>query len=187
RSPAARDGFAGGRRERAPRLTIGPGRDNHDLGPIVSQEQHRKVTGYIADGLASGARLRFGGRRPAHLNRGYFVEPTLFDQVLPDMRIAREEIFGPVGVALDFTSEDEALAIANDLPYGLVAGIYTRDVGRALRFAQRIEAGSEWINGWDLGGVQAPTGGIKDSGIGRQRGRAGIRKHLEIKNRALGL
>src|SRR5262249_60914743 len=141
RSPAARDGFAGGRRERAPRLTIGPGRDNHDLGPIVSQEQHRKVTGYIADGLASGARLRFGGGRPAHLNRGYFVEPTLFDRVAPDMRIAREEIFGPVGVALDFSSDNEALAIAHGLPYGLVAGIYTRGLGPAPGRPQRLQAG----------------------------------------------
>ena len=185
--PAIRDEFIARLQEKADRLTIGPGLENHDLGPIVSQEQHRKVTGYIADGLASGARLRFGGGRPAHLNRGYFVEPTLFDRVLPDMRIAREEIFGPVGVALDFTGEDEALAIANGLPYGLVAGIYTSDVGRALRFAQRIEAGSVWINGWYLGGVQAPTGGIKDSGIGRERGLAGIRNYLQIKNVAIQL
>jgi len=185
--PAIRDEFIARLQEKAARLTIGPGLEDHDLGPIVSQEQHRKVTGYIADGLAGGARLHFGGGRPAHLNRGYFVEPTLFDQVLPDMRIAREEIFGPVGVALDFASEDEALAIANDLPYGLVAGIYTSDVGRALRFAQRIEAGSVWINGWYLGGVQAPTGGIKDSGIGRERGLAGIRNYLQIKNVAIRL
>ena len=185
--PAIRDEFIARLQEKAARLTIGPGLEDHDLGPIVSQDQHRKVMGHIADGLASGARLRFGGRRPAHLNRGYFVEPTLFDQVAPDMRIAREEIFGPVGVALDFASEDEALAIANDLPYGLVAGIYTSDVGRALRFAQRIEAGSVWINGWYLGGVQAPTGGIKDSGIGRERGLAGIRNYLQIKNVAIRL
>jgi len=185
--PAIRDEFIARLQEKAARLTIGPGLEDHDLGPIVSQEQHRKVTGYIADGLAGDARLRFGDGRPAHLNRSYFVEPTLFDQVLPDMRIAREEIFGPVGVALDFASEDEALAIANDLPYGLVAGIYTSDVGRALRFAQRIEAGSVWINGWYLGGVQAPTGGIKDSGIGRERGLAGIRNYLQIKNVAIRL
>ena len=185
--PAIRDEFIARLQEKAARLTIGPGLEDHDLGPIVSQEQYRKVTGYIADGLASGARLCFGGGRPAHLNRGYFVEPTLFDRVLPDMRIAREEIFGPVGVALDFAGEDEALAIANDLPFGLVAGIYTSDIGRAFRLAQRIEAGSVWINGWYLGGVQAPTGGIKDSGIGRERGLAGIRNYLQIKNVAIRL
>jgi aldehyde dehydrogenase (NAD+) len=185
--PAIRDEFITRLQQKAARLTIGPGLEDHDLGPIVSQEQHRKVTGYIADGLASGARLCLGGGRPAHLNRGYFVEPTLFDRVLPDMRIAREEIFGPVGVALDFASEDEALAIANDLPYGLVAGVYTSDIGRAFRLAQRIEAGSVWINGWYLGGVQAPTGGIKDSGIGRERGLAGIRNYLQIKNVAIRL
>ncbi len=185
--PAIRDEFIARLQEKAARLTIGPGLEDPDLGPIVSQEQHRKVTGYIADGLSSGARLRFGGGRPAHLNRGYFVEPTLFDRVLPEMRVAREEIFGPVGVALDFDGEDDALAIANDLAYGLVAGVYTSDVGRAFRLAQRIEAGSVWINGWYLGGVQAPTGGIKDSGIGRERGLAGIRNYLQIKNVAIRL
>jgi len=185
--PAIRDEFIARLQEKAARLTIGPGLEDHDLGPIVSQEQHRKVTGYIADGQASGARLCFGGGRPTHLNRGYFVEPTLFDRVLPDMRIAREEIFGPVGVALDFANEDDAVAIANDLPYGLVAGVYTSDIGRAFQLAQRIEAGSVWINGWYLGGVQAPTGGIKDSGIGRERGLAGIRNYLQIKNVAIRL
>jgi aldehyde dehydrogenase (NAD+) len=185
--PAIRDEFIERLQEKAARLTIGPGMENHDLGPIVSQEQHGKVMGYIADGQDAGARLRFGGGRPAHLDRGYFVEPTLFDGVTPDMRIAREEIFGPVGVALDFDAEDEALAIANGLDYGLVAGVYTRDIGRALGLARRIEAGSVWINGWYLGGVQAPTGGIKDSGIGRERGLAGIRNYLQIKNVAIQL
>ena len=166
----------------AAKLTVGPGLDDRDLGPVVSDEQYRKVTGYLAKGIAEGARLRFGGGRPKDLNRGYFVAPTIFDQVAPDHAIAREEIFGPVAVALDFETEDEALTLANGLGYGLVAGVYSQDISRALRLAQRIEAGSIWINGWFIGGVQAPTGGIKDSGIGRERGLPGIRNYLSIKN-----
>ncbi len=137
---------------------------------------------YLEAGKASGARVRLGGGRPKDLNRGYFVAPTIFDRVAPEASIAREEIFGPVAVAVDFDSEEQAVALANGLGYGLVAGIYSRDITRALGLAQRIEAGSIWINGWFIGGVQAPTGGIKDSGIGRERGLPGIRNYLSIKN-----
>jgi aldehyde dehydrogenase (NAD+) len=185
--PAIRTEFLDRLQAHAARLTIGPGIDDADLGPLVSAEQHRKVLGYLADGAAAGARLLCGGKRPPNLPRGYFVEPTLFDRVTPAMRIAREEIFGPVGVAIDIADEAEAVAIANGLGYGLVAGVYTRDIGRALSLAQRLEAGSVWINGWYLGGVQAPTGGIKESGIGRERGLAGIRNYLQIKNVAIRL
>ena len=166
----------------AAKLTVGPGLDDRDLGPVVSDEQYRKVTGYLAKGQAEGARLRFGGGRPKDLNRGYFVSPTIFDNVAPDHAIAREEIFGPVAVALDFETEEEARVLANGLGYGLVAGVYSQDISRAMRLAQRIEAGSIWINGWFIGGQQAPTGGIKDSGIGRERGLPGIRNYLSIKN-----
>jgi len=185
--PKIRDEFLDRLQERAGKLSVGPGIDNHDLGPIVSKEQYARVTDYLAQGVRGGARIRFGGQRPPHLQRGYFLGPTIFDQVAPEAVIAREEIFGPVGVALDFASEDEALTIANGLGYGLAAGVYTRDIGRALRLAQRLESGSVWINGWWLGGVQAPTGGIKDSGIGRERGLAGIRNYLQIKNVAIRL
>jgi len=166
----------------AAKLSIGPGLDDCDLGPLVSDEQYRKVSDYLAKGVAQGARLRLGGGRPKDLNRGYFVAPTIFDRVSPDHAIAREEIFGPVAVALDFETEEEALALANGLGYGLVAGVYSQDISRAMRLAQRLEAGSVWINGWFIGGVQAPTGGIKDSGIGRERGLPGIRNYLNVKN-----
>ena len=166
----------------AGRLGIGPGLADRDLGPLVSAEQHAKVTGYIAAGSAEGARVRYGGGRPKDLARGYFVEPTIIDRVAPSHRIAREEIFGPVAVALAFDTIEEATALANGLGYGLVAGIYTRDIGRALRFAQDVEAGSVWINGWFIGGQQAPTGGVKDSGLGRERGLPGIMNYLQIKN-----
>jgi acyl-CoA reductase-like NAD-dependent aldehyde dehydrogenase len=150
-------------------------------------DAHRQRLHRIARGKAEGARLRTGGNRPRHLQRGYFIEPTIFERVDPATAIAREEIFGPVGVALDMQSDAEAVALANGLGYGLAAGIYTQDISRALSLARRIEAGSIWINGWWMGGVQAPTGGMKESGIGRERGLAGIRNYLQIKNVAIRL
>ncbi|MEM7022168.1 MAG: aldehyde dehydrogenase family protein [Pseudomonadota bacterium] len=174
--------FLQGFEEAASRLKVGPGMEDPDLGPLVSAEQHAKVLGTLEHGTQAGARLRLGGKRPAHLDHGYFLEPTLLDQVPPACALAREEVFGPVAIATTFAREDEALELANGLGYGLVAGIYDRDVGRALRLARRIETGSVWINGWFIGGVQAPTGGIKDSGIGRERGLPGIHNYLQIKN-----
>ncbi|MBI3674193.1 MAG: aldehyde dehydrogenase family protein [Rhizobiales bacterium] len=170
---------------KAKALSIGPGIDNHDLGPLVSAEQYDKVRGLIAAGQRDGARLRLGGGRPSHLNRGYFVEPTIFDRVDPAMAVARQEIFGPAGCAIDIADEDEAMAIANGLGYGLAAGIYTRDISRALRLMRRLDHGSVWINGWWMGGVQAPTGGMKESGIGRERGMEGVHNYLQIKNVAV--
>jgi len=186
-APAIREDFLGKLAAKAETLKVGPGMDNPDIGPIVSSEQYEKVTGYVARGSADGARLRTGGDRPRHLQRGYFIAPTIFDRVDPSSAIAREEIFGPVGVALDIEGEDKAVDLANGLGYGLAAGIYTSDISRALRLARRIQAGSIWINGWWMGGVQAPTGGMKDSGIGRERGLAGIRNYLQIKNVAIRL
>jgi len=185
--PAIREDFLGMLAAKAEALNVGPGMDNPDIGPIVSSEQYEKVTGYVARGSADGARLRTGGNRPRHLQRGYFIAPTIFDRVDPSAAIAREEIFGPVGVALDIEGEEQAVDLANGLGYGLAAGIYTSDISRALRLARRIQAGSIWINGWWMGGVQAPTGGVKDSGIGRERGLAGIRNYLQIKNVAIRL
>jgi aldehyde dehydrogenase (NAD+) len=185
--PAIREEFLGKLTEKAQKLKVGPGMDNPDVGPIVSREQYDRVTGYVARGRADGGKLRTGGNRPRHLQRGYFIEPTIFEGVDPSAVIAREEIFGPVGVALEVRNEDEAVDLANGLGYGLAAGIYSRDISRALRLARRIEAGSIWINGWWMGGVQAPTGGMKDSGIGRERGLAGIRNYLQIKNVAIRL
>ncbi len=185
--PAIREDFLDRLTAKAQALRIGPGLEDPDLGPIVSREQYERVTGYIARGEAEGARLRTGGRRPRHLQRGYFIEPTIFDRADPSAAIAREEIFGPVGVAIDIKYEEEAVAIANGLGYGLAAGIYTSDISRALGLARRIEAGSVWINGWWMGGVQAPTGGVKESGIGRERGLAGLRNYLQVKNVAIRL
>ncbi|TPN09902.1 aldehyde dehydrogenase [Mesorhizobium sp. B2-3-3] len=177
-----RDEFLDRLAEGAAKLTVGRGLDNCDLGPLVSQEQYAKVRSYIDEGSRAGAKLRLGGGRPRGLDAGYFVEPTIFDAVDPASALAREEIFGPVAVALSFDAPDEALDMANGLDFGLVAGVYSRDISRALSFARDIEAGSVWINGWFIGGVQAPTGGIKDSGVGRERGLPGIRNYLSTKN-----
>jgi aldehyde dehydrogenase (NAD+) len=166
----------------AAKLTVGRGLDNCDLGPLVSKEQHDKVFSYLDAGRHAGATLRAGGGRPRGLDRGYFVEPTIFDGVDPAGKLAREEIFGPVAVAMTFDTPDGALEMANGLGYGLVSGVYSQNISRALTFARDLEAGSVWINGWFIGGVQAPTGGIKDSGIGRERGLPGIRNYLSIKN-----
>lgn len=166
----------------AKKLGVGPGLDNLDLGPLVSQEQYDKVQSYLANGRQSGARVRLGGGRPSSLSRGYFIEPTIIDKVDAGNALAREEIFGPVAVAQVFDTVEEAAELANGLGYGLVSGVYSRDISRALKLARDLEAGSVWINGWFIGGVQAPTGGIKDSGIGRERGLPGIRNYLSIKN-----
>ena len=166
---------------RAARITVAPGKDDPDLGPVVSEEQHERVLGFVTEAKAE-ARLVHGGTRPANLPRGYFFAPTIFDRVPPEARIAQEEVFGPLVTITSFSAESEALAIANGTGYGLVAGVYTRDISRALRIAKALEAGSVWINGWFIGGQQAPTGGIKDSGIGRERGLPGVQNYLQIKN-----
>jgi aldehyde dehydrogenase (NAD+) len=167
---------------KAAQLTVGPPETDPMIGPLASREQYEKVTGYIAQGLRDGARLRFGGSRPAGLNTGFYVAPTLFDMVDPALSIATDEIFGPVAVAHVFDSEDEAVWLANRLETGLVAGVYSRDITRALSLTRRLEFGSVWVNGWFIGGLQAPTGGTKQSGIGRERGLPGIRNYLTIKN-----
>jgi aldehyde dehydrogenase (NAD+) len=168
-------------------LRVGPADQDLDLGPLVSAEQRDRVVAYLDGARRDGVRVLAGGGRPEGLARGYFVAPTVLAGVMPAMAIAREEVFGPVITITETASDEEAVAIANGVSTGLVAGVYSRDVGRALAMARRLETGSVWINGWYLGGVQAPTGGTKDSGIGRERGLAGIRNFLQIKNVAIRL
>ena len=168
--------------ERARKITVGRGIDDPDIGPLVSRAQYDKVTGHVRAARAAGARLVAGGGRPKDLPRGFFFEPTIFADVDPALPISREEVFGPVLTVASFDRADEALALANATAYGLVAGIYTRDISRALTMAARLETGSVWINGWFIGGQQAPTGGVKNSGIGRERGLPGLRNYVSIKN-----
>jgi betaine-aldehyde dehydrogenase len=143
-----------------------------NFGPMVSAAQMEIVLGYIAQGVAEGARLIHGGAR---IDRpGFFLQPTVFDGVTDAMTIAREEIFGPVLSALVFDEEDEVVARANATPYGLSAGVFTRDLARAHRVIRRLEAGSCYINTYNLAPVEAPFGGVKASGVGRENSRAAI-------------
>ena len=174
-------------RQRAARLKVAPGLENGDLGPLVSKQQLQRALQYIRQGIEQGAKLSLGGEQPPHLSRGYFLLPTIFESVHPRMTIAQEEIFAPVVVAMEFDDEAQAVQLANDVSYGLVAGVYTQDIRRALTLARQLESGSVWINGWYLGGVQAPTGGVKASGFGRERGLPGIHNYLQIKNVAIKL
>jgi aldehyde dehydrogenase (NAD+) len=151
------------------------------VGPMVSQKQWDRVQGYIHLGLEEGAELLVGGEgRPAGLERGWFVQPTVFTGVNNDMRIAREEIFGPVLCVIPYDDEEEAIAIANDSPYGLQAYVESADVAHARRVAERLDCGRVTINGAPHAPL-APFGGFKQSGIGREYGRYGLEAHLEVK------
>ncbi len=172
---------------RAAALRVGEALSDPDLGPVVSAEQHAKVMGYLDGARAGGARLITGGGRPAGLPRGYFVAPTVFDNTDPASRIAQEEVFGPVVTITPYDTDQQALDIANSVSTGLVAGVYTRDLNRAFAMVAALETGSVWVNGWYLGGTQAPTGGTKDSGLGRERGLIAVRNFLRIKNVAFRL
>lgn len=163
-------------------LTLDKGIDDPDMGPLVSADHWKRVMGYIEKGQYEGAMLLCGGDRPSHLECGYFLQPTIFDQVTPDMVIAQEEIFGPVLVVLTFQEEAEAVAIANNSAYGLGAGIFTRDINRALRVTKQLQAGYVMVNEYFAGDIGAPFGGYKQSGIGRERGLVALQNYTQIKN-----
>jgi acyl-CoA reductase-like NAD-dependent aldehyde dehydrogenase len=165
----------------APRLKIGPPAEpGVVIGPLVSAAQRERVERYIARGIADGATLACGGKRPAQPARGYYVEPTLFTGVRNDMVIAREEIFGPVIVAIPFRDEAEAIALANDTDYGLYGYVWSGDSARALRVAQALRTGTVQINGAPMNG-DAPFGGYKLSGIGRDGGTYALQAYSELK------
>jgi aldehyde dehydrogenase (NAD+) len=163
---------------------LGPGIEDPDVGPLNSADHHRKVTDYIEVGKTE-ATLATGGRSPDR--EGYFVEPTVFTDVDNGMRIAQEEIFGPVLVVIPYSDDEDPVAIGNDVDYGLVAGVFTDDVRRAHRAARRLEAGNVYVNKWFGDTNQTPFGGYKLSGIGREKGLAALDSYLQTKNVAVNL
>ncbi|MFC7132808.1 MULTISPECIES: aldehyde dehydrogenase family protein [Salinibaculum] len=161
-------------------MDIDSGEVDPDMGPLVSAEHFEKVTNYLDVGRTEVGEPLVGGDA---LDRdGYFVEPTVFDGVDNDMRIAQEEIFGPVLSVIEFSTEAEAMEIANDVDYGLVAGIHTQNMGRAHRFARDVRAGQVYINEWFAGGEETPFGGFKESGFGREKGLAAVDAYTQVKN-----
>jgi acyl-CoA reductase-like NAD-dependent aldehyde dehydrogenase len=153
------------------------------LGAIVSERQMERVLGYIDAGKREGARLVAGGERTAVNGKGNFVSATVFADVTPEMTIAREEIFGPVAAVIPFEDLDDAIAKGNQTIYGLAAGVWTRDVGKAHRVASELHAGTVWVNTYNQYDSASPFGGYKQSGFGRDLGyKAAIEKYTQVKS-----
>lgn len=169
---------------KVPRIKVGHGLGaGIKMGPLVSPQQRERVEKYIEIGKQEGAKLVCGGKRPAgqEFDKGNYLEPTIFDDVTPQMRIAREEIFGPVLAVIPFDTEAQAIAIANDTEYGLAAAVWSLNINRALRVVKEIRAGITWINTYHPTFNEMPWGGYKQSGHGRELGLYGIEEYLEVK------
>jgi len=157
-----------------------PAEPKTTLGPLAAERQRDRVEGYVALAVEEGAKLIVGGRRPPHLKRGWFYEPTLFAEVDNSMRIAQEEIFGPVLCVIPFEDTDDAIRIANDSIYGLSGAVYANDLDLAARIAHEVRAGQMWVNTWGMC-ITQPFGGFKQSGLGREGGVEGMSPYLEPK------
>ncbi|HEY0874215.1 MAG TPA: aldehyde dehydrogenase family protein [Vicinamibacterales bacterium] len=169
----------------AAEMRVGPGPDDPDMGPIISQRQLETIESYVRIGRDEGAEVVAGGSRPRELaaSGGFYFQPTLLDRVRPDMRVAQEEIFGPVLSIIPFDNLEEAAAIANRSQYGLIAGVWTRDINKALALATLIKAGQVYVNTYGAGGgVELPFGGYKKSGYGREKGLEALASYTQVKN-----
>jgi len=170
------DGIA----ERAKKIRVGAGLDSQThMGPLVSEEQLKRVCGYMESGISEGAKAVVGGQRKGE--KGYFVEPTVFVDTKEDMKIVQEEIFGPVVVAMPFTEPEEVLPRANDNIYGLAAGVWTRDISKAHRMAAHLQAGTVWVNCYNVFDAALPFGGYKQSGWGREMGHEVLNNYTQTK------
>jgi len=170
---------------RAKSMRVGPGVSDPDMGPIISKRQLETIEKYVQVGTSEGARVAAGGARPADpsLGGGYYFQPTLLESVSAGMRVAQEEIFGPVLAIIDFDELEEAATVANRSDYGLVAGIWTRDINKAMALAARIKSGQVYINTYGAGGgVELPFGGYKKSGYGREKGLESLASYTQVKN-----
>ncbi|KAL0831458.1 hypothetical protein ABMA28_002259 [Loxostege sticticalis] len=171
--------------EIAQKRSVGNPFDDVQQGPQIDKEMYEKVLGYIEAGKKAGARCIAGGGKVG--DKGYYIKPTVFADVKDDMKIAREEIFGPVQSIFKFNTFEEAVVRANDTNYGLGAGVITNDITRALTFAKHVRSGSVWVNTYDHVTAQTPFGGFKDSGLGRELGEDGINQYLECKTVTVAL
>lgn len=171
--------------EGAQKLRVGdPASERTQMGPLITARHREGIERYVQLGLDEGGRIRTGGVRPggAAFDKGYFYTPTILEGLSNSARIAQEEIFGPVLLALPFDSEDDLLAQANDSVYALAAGIWSRDFKRAWKLGRAVQAGTVWINTYKQFSVSTPFGGWRDSGLGREKGREGIFQYMEQKS-----
>ena len=170
-------------------MSIGRDKDFPALGPIANQMQFDKVMDYLDSAKKDGATLLTGGERATDgdLKEGLYIKPTLYTDVSDEMRIVKEEIFGPVGVLIPFDTEEEAIAIANNTDFGLAAGVWTRDVSRAIRVSEQLEVGQIYVNYYIDSGVESPLGGHKKSGLGHEKGVTALRNYTQMKNVSIAI
>lgn len=170
-------------------IEVGPGIDDPGMGPLISARQREIVQSIVGDAIDQGGAVVTGGSVPDdRQDQGFFFEPTLIDGVTPDMRLAREEAFGPVLAVIEVNGEEEAVAVANGTEFGLVSGVWTNDVSRAHRVAARLQSGQVFVNSYGAaGGIELPFGGYKQSGFGREKGIEGLASYQQVKNICVGL